>query len=798
MGDLGRGRLAPFAEAVARGIHLAILREALEGLDRAEQAGTPPEEAGAALAERLRASWAPEGPRLLLTTENAAAQAVALGRLSVLTQPAAVKERPFWLFAAVLDDRISETCLECDGVLLSVGHPWWTGHICPLHVRCRSTVVAVTAAQAKQQGGPTPYPPTVEVEEGFGTLADLCSWEPRPGEYPAELLDLIPMADRFAHRLDLSPSDVHVPTPSPAARPLTPKQRRAAREAAKKAEADKAVGAAAVKAAGLNPARRRGLSMRIGLAQDGSHQIEVMHAADGGADGVTVRGEGCELSVLARDARPAPVWNQLTKLGAWRGHPAGPFEITRQTNAEILRNFRATQNQRIPIDFEHASEAEETSGTIPTEGAPAQAWIIDLEDRADVGLWGLVDFLEPARTYVIEKKYRYFSPAIRFGSRDRETGKPIGARMTSGGFTNSPFLDGLQPLAAADRLGVPMLDRPMLSSTFHADMRAALGLDGEATLDRCSAKCAELRDLCMSADDAMMSQGVDLAPRMMSLKALMGMANHSTLGDILDAVEEMIDAAMERHEATYHSTSDDDTGAMTASDTNHGAEEAQTIMTTVTATAIDPHALAVQLGEEKNRNTTLAADRDRLATEGAALSLRLKDAESRAAASAEALAARDAEIVALRDVAAKRDDAEVDARVEEAFSTYRASKLLSDDDKAAMRITLKADAALFGKLYPRVAPDQRHLLQPRTVGRMATAETTRAMGDGRTPGQQPRPARVLSVTEPSNLGEARTMSMGDLDTLTTKLMRDEGLNLMRASIKAGDIAEGRTANPYAS
>ena len=68
----------------------------------------------------------------------------------------------------------------------------------------------------------------------------------------------------------------------------------------------------------------------------------------------------------------------------------------------MVANFKATKNQRIPIDFEHASEQDPTLGTIPTDGAPAQGWIIDLQDRGAAGLWGLVEWLEPARTYVRE------------------------------------------------------------------------------------------------------------------------------------------------------------------------------------------------------------------------------------------------------------------------------------------------------------------------------------------------------------------------------------------------------------
>lgn len=144
------------------------------------------------------------------------------------------------------------------------------------------------------------------------------------------------------------------------------------------------------------------------------------------------------------------IWIQVAKQGKFRGHRAGPFEMNAQTFAEIIRNFESQENRLIPCDFEHASEAPATEGSIPDRGAPAQGWITRLEMRADGNLWGLVEWLPLAKKYIKNKQYRYLSPAIVFGARDRVTGKPIGAKLSSVALTNSPYLDGMQPLAAKD------------------------------------------------------------------------------------------------------------------------------------------------------------------------------------------------------------------------------------------------------------------------------------------------------------------------------------------------------------
>lgn len=141
-----------------------------------------------------------------------------------------------------------------------------------------------------------------------------------------------------------------------------------------------------------------------------------------------------------------PVWIQIAKQGRFLGHAAGPFELNAKVFNEIISNFKA-HPEHIPIDFEHASEAAATDGSIPHTGAPAHGWIQDMKIEGP-DLFGLVAWTPLARDYIRNGNYRHFSPAVRLGAKDRVTGKPIGARMTSGALTNSPFLAGMQRVAA--------------------------------------------------------------------------------------------------------------------------------------------------------------------------------------------------------------------------------------------------------------------------------------------------------------------------------------------------------------
>ena len=108
--------------------------------------------------------------------------------------------------------------------------------------------------------------------------------------------------------------------------------------------------------------------------------IDVRHAADREftvrLDSIELRSEEPAVDIALRDSIFEPgtqaklVWNQLAIPGAWRGHPAGPFELT---NKESSPRSSATSTRRrivaSMIDFEHASEAPTTVGALSQQKA---------------------------------------------------------------------------------------------------------------------------------------------------------------------------------------------------------------------------------------------------------------------------------------------------------------------------------------------------------------------------------------------------------------------------------------------
>ncbi len=160
------------------------------------------------------------------------------------------------------------------------------------------------------------------------------------------------------------------------------------------------------------------------------------------------------------------IWQQVAKAGTFKGYNGGAFEFTfdKHLFEQVVRNFRSNPSYKagpdgfgnvdlIQWDFHHASEEPPAAGNIGVQGAPAQGWIVelavDLDAEGDVGLFALTRWLEPARTYVKEGRYKWASVSIVFDAVDPKSGKTIGAILTSVALTNTPFIEGMMQLAAS-------------------------------------------------------------------------------------------------------------------------------------------------------------------------------------------------------------------------------------------------------------------------------------------------------------------------------------------------------------
>jgi hypothetical protein len=141
------------------------------------------------------------------------------------------------------------------------------------------------------------------------------------------------------------------------------------------------------------------------------------------------------------------------------------FSITSADLEAMARNFEKRKNDQVVIDYEHASEAPEVALGGPV---PAAGWIHELQVsgvRCQVSgkpkpetwnlkpgtfLTALVEWTKEALELIKSGAYRFFSPSIDWNYRDKATGAPQGATLTSGALTNHPFLEELPPIMLTD------------------------------------------------------------------------------------------------------------------------------------------------------------------------------------------------------------------------------------------------------------------------------------------------------------------------------------------------------------
>ncbi|HEV3278293.1 MAG TPA: phage protease [Terriglobia bacterium] len=168
---------------------------------------------------------------------------------------------------------------------------------------------------------------------------------------------------------------------------------------------------------------------------------------------------GTAVKRKGKDLHTVPV----AVCGAWvkGGHE---FTITAEDLEAMRQNFEKRKTDMVVIDYEHASEDPSVARGGPV---PAAGWILDLfVDRApsasatDQGritsrLTALVEWTPEAKELIRTGQYRFFSPAIDWGARDKESGRPQGATLTSGALTNHPFLEELPPLMLTDLKAAP-------------------------------------------------------------------------------------------------------------------------------------------------------------------------------------------------------------------------------------------------------------------------------------------------------------------------------------------------------
>lgn len=147
---------------------LDLMSDVWNAIDSAVREGDSLEEFRERVAEKLESEWGGENPSRLDTIFRTNVQtAYSAGRFHENNSPAVRETHPYSRYDVVDDSRTSDICEDLIGTVLPSDHPFVLSHQPPLHHNCRTDVVAITEAEARDLGVDEEAP-DVQADDGFG------------------------------------------------------------------------------------------------------------------------------------------------------------------------------------------------------------------------------------------------------------------------------------------------------------------------------------------------------------------------------------------------------------------------------------------------------------------------------------------------------------------------------------------------------------------------------------------------------------------------------------------------------
>ena len=121
---------------------------------------------------------------------NAMQHSYNSGRYEMMTDPAILASRPFWVFDAILDEDTTDICIARDQIIRRHDDTFWQSNYPPLHHRCRSAVRTATKSEGEAAGverTDTTEAGELPAQTGFGYRPDVGEWEPNVTQWPSTL-----------------------------------------------------------------------------------------------------------------------------------------------------------------------------------------------------------------------------------------------------------------------------------------------------------------------------------------------------------------------------------------------------------------------------------------------------------------------------------------------------------------------------------------------------------------------------------------------------------------------------------
>lgn len=183
---------------------------------------------------------------------------------------------------------------------------------------------------------------------------------------------------------------------------------------------------------------------------------------------------------------PATTWIQVLRAGKFWSSRYKDFSITKAILKRMVENFRTVTPKaptELPLDYNHGTNQPDT-----IEQGKAAGWIKDVELRGDnAELWAQVELTPEAADLVRNKEYRYVSATFEFEHvhTDGELRKKnIGATLMAAALTNTPFVEGMEPVTLGKQAAIALDDDEAAETEFSYDeqrrrMDAALRVFGD-------------------------------------------------------------------------------------------------------------------------------------------------------------------------------------------------------------------------------------------------------------------------------------------------------------------------------
>lgn len=199
-------------------------------------------------------------------------------------------------------------------------------------------------------------------------------------------------------------------------------------------------------------------------------------------------------------------WAQILTVGRWKHPSYGDLPITAADLRELKANFEAGARRFVYADFDHGIARASGDGNGITAGE-----VKSLELRnGDTELWALFEPTPRARERIAAKEYRYTSADFATAYRDKLSGKQWGKVLRGFALTNTPFIEGMQPLTLGEMAGSPVLFAEFSSRGIEMTTIAEkLGLKADATEEQITAKLDTV--LAEAAKVTTLSEGFDRA-----------------------------------------------------------------------------------------------------------------------------------------------------------------------------------------------------------------------------------------------------------------------------------------------